>query len=249
PPVSPATASPYPSTHTLEPKGITLGSTAITFAELSFKFIPVAETPEHPEQSGPYAVASIVISLPPEDDSDELESSNESADDFVGSAFGSEFSSDFVSDFSSDFFSFFGSGFGSSFVPTEIISFCSSSTTFLFIFLCFTSLSFSYIISFCSSSTTFSSISLRFTSLPFSYVTSYVLTTVPSLPSCFVSVFPFSNELSSSSSVSNGILSSSFSSSFLTFVIEISISSLTFFFMPGLFLSFFSYFMSFSFYI
>src|SRR5699024_6969767 len=210
PPVSPATASPYPSTHTLEPKGITLGSTAITFAELSFKFIPVAETPEHPEQSGPYAVASIVISLPPEDDSDELESSDESADDFVGSAFCSDFSSDFVPDFSSDFFSFFGSGFGSSFVPTAIISFCSSSTTFSYF------------------------------SLPFSYVTSYVLTTVPSLPSCFVSVFPFSNELSSSSSVSNGILSSSFSSSFLTFVIEISISSLTFFFKPGLILSFFS---------
>src|SRR5699024_722945 len=166
PPVSPATASPYPSTHTLEPQGITLGSTANTIAELSFKFIPVAETPEHPEQSGPYAVASTVISIPPEDASDELESSDDSADDFVVSAFGSDLSSDFVSDFSSDFFSFFGSGFGSSFVPTAIISFCSSSTTF-------------------------SSISLRFTSLPFSYVTSYVLTTVPSLPSCFVSVFPF----------------------------------------------------------
>src|SRR5699024_6457702 len=82
PPVSPAIASPYPSTQTFEPKGITLGSTAITFAELSFKFIPVAETPEHPEQTGPYAVASIVISFPPEDGSDELKSFDESADEF-----------------------------------------------------------------------------------------------------------------------------------------------------------------------
>src|SRR5699024_2310712 len=52
PPVSPAIASPYPSTHTFEPSGITLGSTAITFGP-SDNSIPVADIPEQPAQSGP----------------------------------------------------------------------------------------------------------------------------------------------------------------------------------------------------
>src|SRR5699024_12610969 len=47
PPVSPAIASPSPSTHTFQPSGITLASTAITFGP-SDKSIPVADTPEQP---------------------------------------------------------------------------------------------------------------------------------------------------------------------------------------------------------
>src|SRR5699024_10611569 len=72
-PVSPAIAVPYPSTFTVEPSGITSGSTAITFLLRSFfKSIPVAVTPVQPSQSAVYAVASIVIVSPlvSDDDSD-----------------------------------------------------------------------------------------------------------------------------------------------------------------------------------
>src|SRR5699024_10351114 len=64
PPVSPATATPQPSTHTSEPNGITPGSTATTFLfGLAFKSIPVADTPEQPLQFAVYAVAFMDISL------------------------------------------------------------------------------------------------------------------------------------------------------------------------------------------
>src|SRR5699024_4771458 len=76
PPVSPAIAVPYPSTFTVEPSGITSGSTAITFLLRSFfKSIPVAVIPVHPSQSAVYAVASIVIVSPllvSDDDSDSV---------------------------------------------------------------------------------------------------------------------------------------------------------------------------------
>src|SRR5699024_2520236 len=64
PPVSPAIASPYPDTHTLDPNGITDGSTATTFAVgFLFKSIHVAVIPEHPVHFAVYLVADIVISL------------------------------------------------------------------------------------------------------------------------------------------------------------------------------------------
>src|SRR5699024_8446055 len=64
PPVSPAIAVPYPSTCTLLPSGMTLGSTATTFfLGLLFKSIPVVVIPEHPEQSAEYAVAVICSTL------------------------------------------------------------------------------------------------------------------------------------------------------------------------------------------
>src|SRR5690625_6071462 len=105
------------------------------------------------------------------------------------------------------FFSYMSAILSLRFIISFVIFFCLYYLFFFFFFfssrrrhtrwprdwssdVCSSDLSFvpTAIISFCSSSTTFSSISLRFTSLPFSYVTSYVLTTVPSLPSCFVSV-------------------------------------------------------------
>src|SRR5690606_20305627 len=65
PPVSPAIAFPYPSTWTLLPSGITLGSTAITFAFLlALRLMPVLVIPEHLKQSAVYALASIIIDLP-----------------------------------------------------------------------------------------------------------------------------------------------------------------------------------------
>src|SRR5690625_2811792 len=58
PPTSAAVAYPYPSTYTSEPNGMTLGSTAITFASgLLFKSTPVDVTPEQPSQFAVYAVA------------------------------------------------------------------------------------------------------------------------------------------------------------------------------------------------
>ena len=50
-PVSAATASPYPSTWTLVPSGMTLGSTAMTLAfGLLVRLTPVAVWPEQPLQ-------------------------------------------------------------------------------------------------------------------------------------------------------------------------------------------------------
>src|SRR5699024_4594955 len=64
PPVSPAIASPYPDTHTLDPNGITDGSTATTLAfGFLFKSIHVAVIPEHPVHLSLLPVADIVISL------------------------------------------------------------------------------------------------------------------------------------------------------------------------------------------
>src|SRR5690625_5844478 len=61
PPTSAAVAYPYPSTYTSEPNGMTLGSTAITFASgLLFKSTPVDVIPEQPSQSAVYAVAVTV---------------------------------------------------------------------------------------------------------------------------------------------------------------------------------------------
>src|SRR5699024_10051034 len=64
PPVSPAIASPYPDTHTLDPNGITDGSTATTVAVgFLFKSIPVAVIPEHHVPFSVLPVVAIVIYL------------------------------------------------------------------------------------------------------------------------------------------------------------------------------------------
>src|SRR5699024_12431421 len=100
PPLSPVAASPVRSTHTLDPRGNTLGSTAITLPP-SVKSIPVAETPEQPVQSGPYPVASMVILSPDGssdfsssylesdalEESEVLESSDDSEEDVLDAVF------------------------------------------------------------------------------------------------------------------------------------------------------------------
>src|SRR5699024_8139181 len=195
PPLSPVAASPVRSTHTLDPRGNTLGSTAITLPP-SVKSIPVAEIPEQPVQSGPYPVDSIVI-LSPEGSSDLDESFDESdeleeSDDFDESDELEE--SDDLDEseeesFEEGLFGAFSSFF--SFVPMAITSSLLSFFTFL---------------SVCS----------RFTSSPFSYVTSNVLTTFPLLPPSFTFSFPFSTESSSFSTVSYDSVSTSFSVSLPT---------------------------------
>src|SRR5690625_803468 len=59
-------ASPYPSTWTRVPNGMTLGSTAITFIwGLLFRLMPVAVIPLQPAQFAVYAVDLIVIVFDP----------------------------------------------------------------------------------------------------------------------------------------------------------------------------------------
>src|SRR3954454_15483312 len=63
PPVSPAIATPYPSTHTLDPNGITDGSTAINFI-FGFSLMLWPMRVILPADSWLYAVEVTYISVP-----------------------------------------------------------------------------------------------------------------------------------------------------------------------------------------